>query len=319
MIILLPLALLPLSISQPGPQVRVAVSIPSLGLIASEVGGSRVEVYSLLPEGAEPHSFQLTAKTVSEALEADVVMITGPGHCPFEDELYESLRGEVRFLTFEDYEEHGCRLKAFADVGLNIHGYWLDPENALAVAEAICEVLCEVDPGGEEYYRARVEAFSEKVSELASLKPLKGLRAVASKPVEAYMCEALGLEVVAFVSAGDGSPTGVRDMYELYGRLEDDVDVLVVSDASRWSRVGVFMEQLSRDTGVPVLELRVLSGGFEGYTDMLRWNVDHSGKAVETEGARRPAGPVVASTVVASASTLLSAAMYLRGRRFGRG
>ena len=308
-----------LAVPCPIPQassVKVAVSIPSLALIASEVGGERVSVYTLLPEGAEPHSFQLTPRVLSRALEADIVMITGPGHCPFEDELYESLSGEVSFLTLEDYGRHGCQLREFPGVGLNIHGYWLDPENAVAVAEAFCERLCELDPEGEAYYRERLREFSERVLNLSSAKPLEGLRAIVSKPVEAYLCRALGVEVVGTLSTGS-SQLGVGEMWRLYDEAGRDVDLIVVSDESERSRVGEFARQLSRDTGVPVLRLRILSGDFRGYTDMLEWNISHSDEFTAEPGA--PARSLLVSLAVASASTAVSLAVSVRRGKFGGG
>jgi len=186
----------------------------------------------------------------------------------------------------------------------------------MAVAEALCERLCELDPQGEPYYRERLREFSERALNLSSAKPLKGLRATVSKPVEAYLCEALGVEVVGILSTGS-SPLGVGEMWRLYEEAGRDVNLIVVSDESERGRVGEFARQLSRDTGVPILRLRILSGDFRGYTDMLEWNISHSDEFTAEPGA--PTRSLLISLAVASASTAVSLAVSVRRGKFGGG
>lgn len=186
----------------------------------------------------------------------------------------------------------------------------------MAVAEAFCERLCELDPEGEAYYRERLREFSERVLNLSSAKPLEGFRAIVSKPVEAYLCRALGVEVVGVLSTGS-SPLGAREMWRLYDEAGRDVDLIVVSDESERGRVGEFARQLSRDTGVPILRLRILSGDFGGYTDMLEWNISHSDEFTTEPGA--PARSLLVSLAVASASTATSLAVSVGRGKFGGG
>ncbi|MFQ5951774.1 MAG: metal ABC transporter solute-binding protein, Zn/Mn family, partial [Candidatus Geothermarchaeales archaeon] len=68
--------------------IRVVASIEALAGIVREVGGGRVTVETLIPEGVEPHEFQATPEIVASATGAD--LLVGLGHFPFEDQVVEA-------------------------------------------------------------------------------------------------------------------------------------------------------------------------------------------------------------------------------------
>ena len=62
-----------------GPQIKVVTSTNFVGDWARLVGGDRVEVFSLLPPGSDPHSFVPGAGDVAKVADADVVFTVGLG------------------------------------------------------------------------------------------------------------------------------------------------------------------------------------------------------------------------------------------------
>ncbi|RTI32897.1 zinc ABC transporter substrate-binding protein, partial [Thermus scotoductus] len=52
------LALLLLLLSQAWAQVQVAATTPLLADLVSQVGGNRIKVESVVPPGADPHTFE---------------------------------------------------------------------------------------------------------------------------------------------------------------------------------------------------------------------------------------------------------------------
>ena len=63
----------------PAPPVRVVATTNFVADWAREVGGDRVEVFSLLPVGGDPHSFQPGARDVARVADADLVLTVGLG------------------------------------------------------------------------------------------------------------------------------------------------------------------------------------------------------------------------------------------------
>ncbi|RLE72717.1 MAG: ABC transporter substrate-binding protein, partial [Thermoprotei archaeon] len=66
-------------------KVLVAVTLEPLASIVYEIGGGLIEVEVLLPEGVEPHTFQLTRDVIETASRADLIVHTG--HMEWEKEL----------------------------------------------------------------------------------------------------------------------------------------------------------------------------------------------------------------------------------------
>ena len=63
--------------AQAGPQVRVVTTTNIVADWVANVGGEGVEVFSLLPVGADPHSFQPGAQDVARIADADLVLAVG--------------------------------------------------------------------------------------------------------------------------------------------------------------------------------------------------------------------------------------------------
>lgn len=57
--------------------IRVVTSIPPLAMLASQLGGDRAVVHSILPPGADPHTFELRPSDATSVAEADIVVMLG--------------------------------------------------------------------------------------------------------------------------------------------------------------------------------------------------------------------------------------------------
>ena len=191
-------------------QLNVAVSIDALTCIVKAIGGDKVKVYSLLPEGVEPHAFQATSDIVQKALNADLLVLTG--HFPFERQILEVV-AQKPHVSLEDYEEHGLKLLTLTWGGTNktnLHGYWLSPENAIAIAKAVADKLSVLDPKNSQYYYDRLNLFEERVlsafddaKEAIASCGLKGAKVLATFPSEQYILEPLEIKVEDFIVRGE--------------------------------------------------------------------------------------------------------------------
>ena len=104
-----------------GPPVRVVATTNFVADWARAVGGDRVEVFSLLPVGGDPHSFQPRARDVARVADADLVLTVGLGleaewledlvHNASADESKVVALGDVvdplEFATADLHDDHG--------------------------------------------------------------------------------------------------------------------------------------------------------------------------------------------------------------------
>ena len=63
--------------AQTGTPIQVVVTTNIMADWVENVGGNRVEVFSLVPEGADPHSFQPGAQDIARIADADLVLSVG--------------------------------------------------------------------------------------------------------------------------------------------------------------------------------------------------------------------------------------------------
>ncbi len=81
-VLLVGAALLGLAFARPDahaadPALRVVTSIPPLAMIVSDLGGRRVAVRSILPPGADPHTFEPKPSDALAITQADVIVVLG--------------------------------------------------------------------------------------------------------------------------------------------------------------------------------------------------------------------------------------------------
>ena len=74
-------------------QVRVAASISVIGDLTEEVAGDRAEVFTIVPAGADVHTFQPSPSDAQEISDAEVVFQNGLGLEEWMEDLVESASG----------------------------------------------------------------------------------------------------------------------------------------------------------------------------------------------------------------------------------
>jgi ABC-type Zn uptake system ZnuABC Zn-binding protein ZnuA len=283
------IGIFPRTSAQSTPALNVGVSIQSLAGIVREVGGVQTAVTVLLPEGVEPHAFTLTPAIIDAANAADLLVLTG--HFIWEEEL--ANQTGKPYLTLEDYEGLGAELLPFHgssesanrlvlqhDHNENLHGYWLLPQNAIAIANATRIMCSSLNTTYSQYWQDRFEEFVLKVGELnafiAEQSLIHGLsekRIIITFPAEAYIAEALGLQVVALLSEGENIFISGPELIEVEQALRNgSVTLILASDVSRLQTAGEFAQQLSADSGVPLVWIRVVFSTLEDYIGLMAFN-----------------------------------------------
>ncbi|MYA52311.1 MAG: hypothetical protein F4X89_02335, partial [Dehalococcoidia bacterium] len=69
--------------------------------LVKQVGGDRVTVESIVPTGADPHTFTLSPSDIRKTAEADLLVIVGAGLAAMEEDLEHSAEGAVLELTHD--------------------------------------------------------------------------------------------------------------------------------------------------------------------------------------------------------------------------
>ncbi|NJE06112.1 ABC transporter substrate-binding protein [Thermococcus sp. M36] len=279
-------ALMPL-MGASGEKPLVVTTIAPLEGIVSDAFGDSVEVVYLIPPGADPHEYQLTASQIELLRRADVIVTTG-GHLPVEKRIAElkkegTITGEVLFL--EDYRENGFRYlgEHWYNDKDNPHGIWLDPKNALAMAKATEKALEREDPLRAELYAMEYRSFEERVKAIVdSYRALmeENRSAVIQTPANQYAVEWLGIRAVASIKPEEEVPAiGIDDLVS----TAENADMIVYATDSP-GQLKDAARELALKSGKPLAEITVFWGG-RPYTEIL---IENSAAVVKALSGKTP-------------------------------
>ncbi len=188
-------------------KIVIAVSIPVEKYILSQALGNIVSVRSLLSGEYEPHLQEVTRNIISQVLRSDLYVPVY--HFEFEYRLI-SVCSENNIPVVKIDLRKLVLLRFPHTSTVNMHGWWLLPENALYLANSTVKILEREYPELASYLEARLSKFVhdiERIRQILSsfgnqarrLKNLKNVLLVCSPPAE-YMVAALNLTCDVVVS-----------------------------------------------------------------------------------------------------------------------
>ena len=163
--------------------VQVVTTTSFIADWAENVGGDRVEVFSLVPTGADPHGFQPGARDVAKIADADIVFSVGLGlEGSWLKELLENAaRDPSTIIELSDAiepiefgESHKKDVELFEHIGEAVHGV---EEGELTPDAAIEEIKGLLTAAEEEEETAMVQAIIEQVDS-GAMDPADGIEEI---------------------------------------------------------------------------------------------------------------------------------------------
>jgi len=260
-------------------QVRVAATTPILADLVSAVGGDRVRVATVVPPGADPHTFEPTPALAKALSQTRLLFANGLGLEPFLPKMKTLLPkgAQVVFLA------EGRRGLICQGEDGHAHGpcdphLWLDPTYALAYAETIAKELTRLDPAGQAQYRANLKRFQEEVKrrdQAFMACNLKGVKVVVQHDAFRYFARRYGLVVVGVLSHGGAQEVGSRTFLALVEKAKKEGVRLVLAEPQFQGKA---IRTLAEAIGarVAVLYTDTLDDRVRSYLDLL----DHNRKAL---------------------------------------
>ncbi|NEM08588.1 zinc ABC transporter substrate-binding protein AztC [Geodermatophilus normandii] len=265
----------------------VVVTTDVLGDVVGELVGDQAEVLVLMPRGADPHSFEVSAQEAARMREADLLVANGLG---LEEGLaahVEAARGDGVPVVEAGAAVDPVEWTTEDDAGTDPH-FWTDPQQMLAVVDALSAEIAEqvdgVDPGrlaaDTASYRSRVAELDTWMADRFEQVPADRRDLVTNHHVFGYLAERFGFTVIgAVVPSGStlASPSA-SDLEELAAAIREAGVRTVFADTAQPDRlVQVLADQAGVDVSVVPLFTESLTeegGGAETYLQMMRANTE---------------------------------------------
>ena len=155
-------------------KLQVAASFYPMAEFARNVGGDKVEVYALVPDGAEAHDWEPSPADLTRLGKAQVFVYNGVVE-PWAKQALTAL-SERKILAVqtglglyeragEFHEEHHHHDHGCAHGKQDPH-VWISPKKAIKQVERIAAVLCEADEKNAKYYQNNSAKYVEQLKAL---------------------------------------------------------------------------------------------------------------------------------------------------------
>ena len=260
----------------------VAASIAPLADFARQVGDDHVQVITLVPPGASPHTYELTPSQVQQVARARLLVLNGVGLEYWADKLIES--ADNPDLIVVDTSQGIEVLAGTAGEHSGNPHIWLDPENAIVQVGHIRDALVQTDPAHADYYRANAERYIAELQaldrEIASeIATWSNRQFIAFHPAWVYFARRYGLVQAAVIEESPGREPSPADVAR------------IVETAKRIGAKAIFAEPqfspkaaqtIAEESGAQVLFLDPLGSSLDdpSYLNLMRYNVAQMAKAL---------------------------------------
>ena len=207
----------------------VATTVSPITSIASSIGGDRVHIEGIVPEGTNSHTFEPAPQVAELLSKADLILVNG---LRLEDPAVELARDNMKdgasivevgttVIPASDYIYDFSFPK---DEGKPNPHLWTDPLYAIKYAALIRDQFSKLDPTNADYYAGNYAAFEKQATALADALradqqtvPGGNLKLLTYHDAYAYFAKDFGWDVIGAVQPKnfeDPTPAEVAELID---------------------------------------------------------------------------------------------------------
>ncbi|WP_293772653.1 zinc ABC transporter substrate-binding protein [Sporichthya sp.] len=290
----------PTASGTPADQVQVVAATDVYADIVRTIGGDLVDVQALLSSdsGADPHSYEATARDQLAVKEADLVMANGGHYDEFLTRALDAAGGERTVLTAVTEANHEDEGEAVAAGSPAPHDHgedsnehvWYDLKAMNVLATGIAGALAALRPADSAGFTARAGAFQTELSDLidrqAAIREKHGGLAVAvTEPLPLFLLNDCGL--VDKTPAGfseaieEGTDVPVRTLQETLDLFADHAVEVLVYNSQTTGPQTERVQDAAEDADIPVVPMSETLPAGQDYLSWMRANLDALEGALE--------------------------------------
>ena len=263
-------------------RIKVVATIFPLADIAKQVGGERVNVITILPIGASPHTFEPTPQQVKDVSDARLFLEIGAGLEFWADKIIKSeqlphLKTIVASegIHLLEGDEHGHEHEHESG---NPH-IWLDPVLVKGIVNKIEKSLVSLDPEGTIYYQKMATDYLQELDRLDAeiKKTVAGFRVreyITFHPAWAYFGLRYKIKEAGVIEETPGREPTPKQVKAIIDNIRKSGIKAVFAEPQFSSRTA---EAIAENTGAKVLFLDPIGNpeipNRSTYLDLMRYNL----------------------------------------------
>lgn len=278
-------------------QLKVYTSFYPYYDFAKKVGGDRVDVYTVIPSGVEPHSFEPSSKVIVQLEQADVFIYNGVRMEPWIDKVLNLLEGKDIYLVDASKSvELISYNKEYNDKNSDEHHHgqydphiWVDPINAIHISEKIKDTFVKADDSNKDIYEENFDDFKKELQELdmafkEELKNAAERKIIVSHSAFGYLAKRYNIEQIAVAGISphaEPSPKRLTELIKIVG--DNGIDYIFLEALASVKTA----EVLAKEANLEILTLYIVEGlteeqqnKGEDYISLMYKNVEALRKAL---------------------------------------
>lgn len=244
-------------------KLNVVTSVAPITNIVRNVGGDRIELTGIVPEGVNSHTFQLTPSDAIRVRNADLVIINGL-HLEVDFERVVEAAGDSDLQLLKLADNTITRDEWVFDFSFpeaegdpNPH-LWLNVAHAIKYAELVRDKLVEMDPANADYYSSNADRYiallqqlDQGIMQAVQTVPPENRKLVTYHDSWAYFAPRYGMTVIGAVQPSDfGEPTP-QEVARIIDQIRTEGVPAVFASEVFPSRV---VDQIAREANVQIVE-----------------------------------------------------------------
>jgi ABC-type Zn uptake system ZnuABC Zn-binding protein ZnuA len=246
-------------------KLNVVTSVAPITNIVQNIGGDKISLIGLVPEGVNSHTFQLVPSDAIKINDADLVIIDGLNleadvektteNAIAKNPSIQLLKLGDNTITKDQWIFDFSFPKEKGDPNPHL---WLNVEHAIKFANLTRNRLIEMDPSNSQYYIDNSNRYNELLRQLD-----QGIKkAIETIPVEnrklltyhdswAYFAPRYGMKVIGAIQASDFNDPSPRDVANLIDQVRiEKVPAIFASEVFSTNIV----DQIAKEANVSVVE-----------------------------------------------------------------
>jgi len=245
-----------------GSGIIIVVTIPPQAEFVKRVGGEKVAVITMVPQWANPHTYEPTPAQLMNVSKAKMYVKMGSG-IEFEIAWMDKIKSINENMLIVDCSNGIELLKESGKADPHI---WLSPKNAKIIVENICEGLVQIDPANSTYYEQNKEAYLRELDALDKeisqiLSKTSAHKFIVYHPAWSYFARDYGLEQIS-VEEGGKEPTPERIASIIEEAKRNNITKIFASPQFKDKA-----EVIAKEIGGKVVEINPLA---ENYIENMR-------------------------------------------------
>ncbi len=244
-------------------KLKVVTTVSPLTSIVENIGGTRIQVEGIIPEGVNSHTFEPAPSVARVMASADLIVLNGLflEEPSLEMAQANKKEGAVILLLGDNAisrEEWAFDFSFPESEGHPNPHLWPDPILALKYAELVHQELVKLDPEGRDYYTQNLDRFRERIQDLdqrirqaIETIPPQNRKLLTYHDSWAYFARRYGMEVIGAVQPSDFSEPSAREVAQLIDQIKELKLPAVFGSEVFPSDV---LEQIARESGAKFID-----------------------------------------------------------------